>query len=100
MCFFSPLKKEWQHVVTQYQYDNGKVVDKRSFSRVFHAAYQKVVKLSTLVNAFRASGIYPVDRHAIDSKKLAPSNVYTSEPFPHSTTDASLSFRSGVSAST
>ena len=35
-----------------------------------------MVKLSTIVNAFKASGIYPVDRNAINPKKLKPSEVY------------------------
>ena len=41
-------------------------------------AYHKAVNLGTIVHAFRASGIYPVDRNAIDSRKLGPSKIYTS----------------------
>ena len=95
---FSPMKHSWRVAATEYQQNEGKPIDKRSFARVFRSAYQKVVKLSSLVNAFKASGIYPVNRQAIDQKKLQPSQVYSSEP-SSSSCEASSSFKPSVGAS-
>ena len=79
VAFFAPLKQAWRSSVAQFQLDNdGQPVEKQSFARVFRIAYHKAVKLGTIVHAFRASGIYPVDRNAIDSRKLGPSQIYTS----------------------
>ena len=96
--FFGPLKRAWQDAVAQHQLDEGKVIDKRSFARVFHSAYKNVVRLSTIVNAYRASGIYPVDRHAINPKKLEPARVFSSEP-SSSKEASSCPFKPGPGAS-
>lgn len=96
--FFSALKRAWQQCVTQYQQENGIPVDKCSFARVFRSAYTSVVKLSTIVNAFRASGLHPVNRKAISSAKLLPSELYkdaTSGPVSSKTTVSISSERSG-----
>lgn len=74
---FSPLKHEWQYAVAKFQQENiGMLVDKRNFARIFNEAYQRTIKLATIVNAFKRSGIFPVDRHAISANKLAPSQLY------------------------
>ena len=54
--------------------------------------------MSTMVNAFRASGIYPVNRQASNPKKLEPSMVHSSEP-ASSSSDASCLIKPGVGAS-
>ena len=57
-----------------------------------------MVKLRTMVKAFRASGIYPVNQQAINPKKLGPSTAHSSEP-ASSSSDASCSIKLGVGAS-
>ena len=52
------------------------------------------------MNTFRTSGIYPVDRHAINPKKLEPSKVYTATSEPSSSSsDTSCPIKPGVGAS-
>ena len=70
----------------------------RGLARVFYLANKNVVKLSTVVNAFRASGIYPVNQQAINPKKMGPSTAHSSEP-ASSSSDASCSIKPGVGAS-
>ena len=47
---------------------------------VFRKAYDNTVKVGTIVNAFHASGIFPVNFAAIHSSKLNPSSVYSRIP--------------------
>ena len=62
--FFSPMKSNWKQAVAKYQLQNpGTFVN-------------KTVKRTTLVQAFKQSGIYPVDRRAISSSKFGPSQNY------------------------
>lgn len=99
--FFFPhvaLNRVWQDAVAQYQHDEGKAIDKRSFTRAYHSAYKTVVKLSTMGNTFRASGIYRMDWHAMNPKKLEPSKVYSSEPSSNNS-DAPCPIKHGVGAS-
>ena len=75
---FGPMKATWKHAVAAYQHDNiGSFITKRNFSMVFRSAHHNAMKLSTIVNAFKHSGIYPVNRPVIiDAYKLAPSKPY------------------------
>ena len=97
--FFAPLKQAWQDAVAQYQLDEGEVISKRSFAGVFHSAYKNVVRLSSIVNAYRATGIHPVNRHAINSKKLEPASVYSTEPSSSCNEASSSSLKPGPGAS-
>ena len=74
--FFSPLKKNWQQAVVQFQQETGETVTKQTFARVFRSAYMKSLNPTTIVNSFRSSGIYPPNRLAINDKKLGPSQQY------------------------
>ena len=100
MGFFSPLKQAWQDAVAQYQHDEVKPIDKRSFARVFYSAYKNAVKLSTMVNvnAIRTSGIYLVNWQSINPKKLGPFMVHSLEPVS-SSSNASCSIKPGLGAS-
>ena len=75
--FFSPLKRAWKRAVTRYNFDNpGMSVDKTVFAKVFRDAYLDTVKPGNIVNAFRGSGIFPVNRCAINEKKIVPAQVH------------------------
>ena len=94
--FFSPLKRSWHVAVTEYQQSEGKPVNKWSFAKVFKTAYHSVVKLSTIVNDFKACGIY---RHAINTKKLMPAEVYQKTECSSSDEACSSSYKPSVGAS-
>ncbi|ORU95132.1 MAG: hypothetical protein A6F71_10800 [Cycloclasticus sp. symbiont of Poecilosclerida sp. M] len=75
--FFSALKGAWKKAVINYNCKHpGATVNKTTFSPVFREAYLQIVKPQTIMNAFKHSGIYPPNRHAIDERKLYPSQVY------------------------
>ena len=57
---------------------------KQKFARVFKEAWQNTVKVSTIENSFRNSGIYPVDFSALRGTKLVPSTMYRFEQVPPS----------------
>ena len=58
----------------------GSYVTKEVFSEVFRNAWVSSVKMSLFVNAFRESGICPLNPGAIVESKLAPSAPYSSVP--------------------
>ena len=80
--FFSPLKQSWKNAVAEFNLEHpGSSVDKSTFAGVFKHAYLSSIKSKTIVHAFKASGIYPPNRYAIDECKLQPAKVFnTSEP--------------------
>jgi len=81
VSFFKPLKNEWSKACDKYRIShNGQPVTKHCFSEIFHETWDSSVKVSTIVNGFRASGICPFNPKAISSVKLAPSEPYMEEP--------------------
>ena len=82
-----------------YHLDEREVISKRSFVEVFHSVYKNVVRLSTIVNAYRATDIHPVNRHANNPKKLEPASVYSSEPSLSSNEASSSSLKPAPGAS-
>ena len=89
--FYGPLKQSWRKAVTDYATENfGKSVTKQTFAGVFKQAWEKTVKVSTIVNSFRSAGIYPVDFTALRGAKLAPAALYKAEvPSKQSSSDLS-----------
>lgn len=78
--FYGPLKSAWKKAVAKYTLDHvGQYVTKYSFAEVFKEAWVNTVKMSTIVNSFRSSGIWPVNPDAIRVSKLSPSTVYHSD---------------------
>ena len=66
--------------MAKYTSENvGKCVTRQSFAAVFRDAFDQTVKVTTIVNSFRDSGIYPVNFGAIRSSKIMPSSVYSSD---------------------
>ena len=53
----------------------GKCVNKFNFAAVFHEAFDQAVKVTTILNSFHDSGIYPVNFSAIHLSKMSPSSV-------------------------
>ena len=56
---FGPLKKSWNVCVSRYMCDHpGEIVNKNKFASVFKEAWESSIKISTISNSFKASGIY------------------------------------------
>ena len=78
--FFGALKRSWGKACDTYRLENpGVPLSKYTFASVFKHAWIDSVKMSTFVNAFRESGICPLNPQAISHIKLSPSLAYSSE---------------------
>ena len=78
--FYGPLKQAWKKAVTNYAVDHvGKSVTKQTFAQIFKEAWENTVKVSTIINSFRAAGIYPISFTAILREKVIPSTMYRVE---------------------
>ena len=87
VSFFKPLKVAWVKACNSFSLDHpGSFVDKKVFAEIFRNAWIDSVRMSSIVNGFRGSGIYPLNPSAIQPEKLGPSAPYsTSLPKPRPT---------------
>ena len=77
--FFKPLKSNWDKAVEEWEVEHlGEVLSKYEFAGVFRHAWEATVKVSTLVNSFKATGLCPLNRSAIPDDVLGPATVYQS----------------------
>jgi hypothetical protein len=74
---FSPLKKAWKEECHAYMLKNpGKNVTRFQFSQLFGQAWMKAMSQTNIVAGFRVTGVYPVDRYKILTKrKSQPSTI-------------------------
>ena len=54
----------------------GLTVTKQSFSTVFKDAWIDTINLKTVINAFKVTGLCPLNPDAIDLKKIMPATVW------------------------
>ena len=89
VSFFKPLKVAWVKACNSFSLDHpGSFVDKKVFAEIFKNAWIDSVRMSSIVNGFRGSGIYPLNPSAIQREKLGPSAPYsTSLPKPRPTSN-------------
>ncbi len=107
---FQVLKHRWDEECNSYMSKNpGKVVTIYQFSELFAAAWRTAMSPSNVLSSFRATGVYPVNRSAIEipgeKKKastpmaaIAKNNgisylpLYSPAPRKHHTTVSVLEF--------
>ncbi|XP_052818209.1 uncharacterized protein LOC128244234 [Mya arenaria] len=92
---FGPMKTKWHGVCRKYTRENpGKSIGKENFAQKLTEAYLQFYKPLTVINAFKASGIYPVDSTVITSDMLKPSLTFSdsaSAATPESTSEQQAS---------
>ena len=77
---FGPLKSKWHLTVRKYSRENpGKSINQENFAEKLTEAFLLFYKPLTVINAFRSSGIHPVDSSAISSETLKPGLTFASE---------------------
>jgi hypothetical protein len=81
---FGPFKQRWHQVVRQHNRANpGNLIGKENFAAKLKDAFLLFYKPLTVINAFKASGIYPVDGTVITKEMLKPGITYSSsQPEP------------------
>ena len=79
---FGAMKQTWyKHVRTYTQQNPNTDISKKNFCSIFKSTWEEVMRPSLLVDAFRKSGIFPLDRAQITRDQIKPSLVYnTSSP--------------------
>ena len=77
---FGPLKKMWNTVTRAHYRENpGVKINRTNFAQKLKEAYIQFYKPLTVVNSFKASGIYPVDSTMIAEGDLKPGLTYEHE---------------------
>ena len=75
--FFNVFKEEWKQACTRFTFANpGIVVTKRTFSRVFVEAFDRSARPDVVKASFKCSGIWPVNRYAIEMSAFAPAKTF------------------------
>ena len=82
VSFFKPLKSTWGKSCENFRLSHP--VTKHEFAEVFREAWVSCVKMSTIVNGFRESGIYPLNPSALTTAKLNPSLPFSASEKPFS----------------
>ena len=69
---FSPLKKYWHQECAKFMENNpGQIVTKMNFSVIFSQAWYRAMTAKTMSASFRATGVYPFNREAIQVAEMA-----------------------------
>lgn len=77
MAVYGPIKKYFEIEVNAFQKAHpGRIINQSDVARLFTSAYLKGATPANAISGFRASGIYPSNRHAIAEEHFAPSEVY------------------------
>ena len=76
---FGPLKTKWHLVARKHERENpGKSIGKEIFPEKLREAFLLFYRPLTVINAFKSSGIYPVDSTVISSDTLKPGLTFSS----------------------
>ncbi len=72
------MKQTWYKHVRIYNQQNPNTdITKKNFCSVFKSTWEEVMRPSILVDAFRKSGVFPLDRSKITDDQVKPSLVYS-----------------------
>ena len=91
---FGALKTKWHQVTRRHTRDfPGSKISKPNFAEKLAEAFNAFYRPLTVINSFKATGLYPVDRSQITVEMLAPGLTYEDQ-------DPTESADSGSQAST
>lgn len=68
MCIFKPLKSYWKDVTKEHNLNSNSPITKNNFGILFQKVFEKV-KPQSIINGFRACGLFPLNPDAVDYKK-------------------------------
>lgn len=70
---FASLKRHWQAVRDARERETGLPIRKEDFILLYSAARTATLTPQIITEAFRKTGLYPVNRSAVSSEQMAPS---------------------------
>ncbi|XP_044183850.1 uncharacterized protein LOC122964359 [Acropora millepora] len=74
---FGAMKQSWYKNVRRYSQQNPNTdITKKNFSSIFKKTWEDAMRPSILVDSFRKSGVYPINRQQISYDHVRPSIVY------------------------
>lgn len=78
---YGPLKKYFEIEVNTFQKAHpGRTIGQYDVAKIFTGAYLKAATPGNAISGFRASGIFPFNKHLIGDENFEPSEIYqTSE---------------------
>ncbi|XP_072389546.1 uncharacterized protein [Diabrotica undecimpunctata] len=86
---FRPLKEAWRQSVREYEEQHpGGVVNKVVFASILEQAIKKSCKTETVVNGFKACGLFPFNADAIDYTKCLGKEVNSDSDANNSNQDS------------
>lgn len=69
VSIFRPLKVEWKEVSRRHKQRTSTPITRHNFCSIFKEAFDKACKPDTIINGFRACGLYPLNPDAVDFSK-------------------------------
>jgi len=73
---FRAFESHWDDEVLKFWRQHpDRVLTKARFGKIFTPVWMKTMTLTTIVHGFKATGIYPYDRHVIPDSAFAPSDI-------------------------
>ena len=88
LSFFKPLKTYYYQQLERWMRAHpGRAVTQFQVACLFGAAYGKAASVSTCLNGFRKSGIYPLNKDVFEDYEFLPSDV-TERPQMNATNDS------------
>jgi hypothetical protein len=73
---FRAFESYWDDEVLKFWRQHpDRVLTKARFGKIFTPVWMKTMTMTTLVNGFKATGLFPFDRHAIPDTAYAPSDI-------------------------
>ncbi|EGO04751.1 hypothetical protein SERLA73DRAFT_68419 [Serpula lacrymans var. lacrymans S7.3] len=70
---FSPLKNYWTEARDSFESSTHQKITKNNFIIIYERAHLKALTPETIFSAFRATGVWPLDRNIITEEMIAPS---------------------------
>lgn len=81
VSIFKPMKNAWPKAVQRFREKNPEgCVNAHNFATVLQDCLRNSVTVKTIKNGFRASGLYPWDRNAIDPSKCLGKSTVREDP--------------------
>ncbi|KAJ8930676.1 hypothetical protein NQ314_016500 [Rhamnusium bicolor] len=85
VSIFRPLKVNWREVCRIYRQKTNTSITRHNFCPLFKEAFEKTNRPDTIINGFKACGLYPLNANAVDYSKCI--STRRGELFPKDTTE-------------